>query len=133
VQNIFDPSKICELAMEPVAPYDRFTFVSVGRMVAVKGFDRLVEAHAHLHHQGIEQQLILIGEGKEQESLALLARRLGVAESVKFLGFQTNPYRFVKGADVFVSSSFSEGSPLVVGESLILGTPVMATDCVGNR
>lgn len=133
IENFFEQDAIIERAGEYAAAFERFTFISVGRMVPVKGFDRLIDAHARLRDEGHDHQLVLIGEGKEQGVLMEQARRLGVSDSVVFLGFQSNPYRFIARADVFVSSSISEGHPLVIGEALIIGLPVMATECDGSR
>lgn len=133
IENFFERDAILEKAGEAADPFGKFTFVSVGRMVPVKGFDRLIDAHARLRAEGSDHQLVLVGEGKEQDALMEQARRLNAVDSVKFLGFQSNPYRFIARADAFISSSFSEGHPLVLGEALTLGVPVVATDCEGNR
>lgn len=133
IENFFEQDVIVEKAREPLEPFDRLTFISVGRMVPVKGFDRLIDAHARLMAEGGDHLLVLVGEGKEREALMAQAQRLGVGDSVILSGFQSNPYRFITRADVFVSSSLSEGHPLVIGEALVLGVPVMATDCEGSR
>ena len=46
-------------------------------------------------------------------------------------GFQTNPYAYLKHCDLFVCSSVSEGYSTAVTEALILGLPVITTDCSG--
>ena len=50
-----------------------------------------------------------------------------------FYWFQRNPYSYMKNADLLISSSISEGYPLVSCEALSLGLPILATDCTGNR
>lgn len=133
IENFFEQDVIAEKAREPLESFDRLTFISVGRMVPVKGFDRLIDAHARLMAEGRDHLLVLVGEGKEREALMAQAQRLGVGGSVIFPGYQSNPYRFIARADAFVSSSLSEGHPLAIGEALVLGVPVMATDCEGSR
>lgn len=49
------------------------------------------------------------------------------------LGFQKNPYKYMSQADLFVCSSRAEGFSTVVTEALILGLPVVTTDCAGMR
>jgi len=132
VENIFDVEAIRALAAQPLQTANTFSVVSVGRLVPIKGYDRLITAHARILAEGHYQQLVLVGEGGERQSLQALARRLGVEGSVRFAGFQENPYPFIANADVFVSSSLSEGHPLVIGEALLLGIPVVATDCSGS-
>ena len=52
-------------------------------------------------------------------------------DTVSFLGYQTNPYKYVRKADLFVCSSLHEGFCTAVTESLIVGTPVITTMCSG--
>ena len=88
-----------------------------------KGFDRLINVHARLIKEGIEHDLVLIGEGEEKASLLQQCRQSGVSNSVHFLGFQSNPYKYVAAADLYVNSSRAEGLPLLVAEALIPGKP----------
>ena len=48
-------------------------------------------------------------------------------------GMQKNPYPYIKDADLLVCSSYYEGYNLTVAEALIIGTPVLSTDCTGPR
>ncbi|MEQ8197853.1 MAG: glycosyltransferase, partial [Clostridiaceae bacterium] len=54
-------------------------------------------------------------------------------DTVKLMGFQSNPYPYIKAADFFVCSSRAEGLSTVVTEAMILGKPVITTDCAGMR
>lgn len=76
-------------------------------------------------------RLILVGIFTEiyVRKLSNLIKEYKVAERVKVLGFQTNPFPYFKHAKLTVLSSDREGLPTVVIESLILGTPVVSTDC----
>ena len=55
----------------------------------------------------------------------------GLESSVHLLGFYSNPYPFMREADVIVCSSYSEGFSTMVTEALILGKPVVTTPCSG--
>ena len=106
------------------------TIVAVGRLVYQKGFDILLRAYALLRKNGFEKSLLLVlGKGEEEANLKNLAEKLGISESVKFLGFQPEPWRFLREADVFVSSSRFEGFSMVIAEAMFCGVPVVATDC----
>jgi glycosyltransferase involved in cell wall biosynthesis len=63
------------------------------------------------------------------------ARNKGMEEAkgdyVKLLGFHTNPYKYIVQGDLFVCSSRSEGYSTAVTEALVLGVPVITTDCSG--
>ena len=54
-------------------------------------------------------------------------------EYVRMTGKKDNPYPYIKNADLLVCASFTEGYNLTVAEALVLGTPVLSTDCEGPR
>lgn len=87
------------------------------------------------HKANIEIPLVLIGnvhtdsDKKYLLELKELIKELGLEDKIIFPGFQKNPYPWIKNAELFVMSSNSEGLPLVLVESLILGTNIVSTDC----
>jgi glycosyltransferase involved in cell wall biosynthesis len=104
--------------------------VAVGRLSHAKGFDLLIEALAKCDDR--RPRLTLLGEGLLRPALEQLARQRGVADRVRFAGFQKNPYPFFVQADAFVLSSRWEGFPNVVLEALACGTSVIAMPCPGG-
>lgn len=106
---------------------------SIGRLIPVKGFDRLIKAHKKLLSQGLKHNLIILGAGELKQALIELCRELAVENSVYFLGFKSNPYKYLSHADLFVCSSHSEGFSSVITEALILGVPVVSTKCGGAK
>lgn len=102
--------------------------VACGRLNVQKDYPTLLRALAALTTRPAPQ-LWVLGEGPQRSGLEQLARELGVAERVRWLGFRSNPYPFMATADVFVLSSRWEGFANVVVEALACGTPVVATDC----
>ncbi len=122
--------KVTDRASEPLpdAPKEPY-LVAVGRLEPQKGFDILLRAYAELRRRGVTLPLVIVGEGKDKTKLHELAQSLGIAECVVFTGFQANPYPWLAGAAVFVSSSRFEGFCRVIAEALAVGTPVVATDC----
>ena len=73
----------------------------------------------------------MCGIGEEEGSLKKAAQNLGVENTFQMVGYRTNPYKYVKNCDLYVCSSHSEGFSTSVTESLIVGTPVVATLCSG--
>jgi glycosyltransferase involved in cell wall biosynthesis len=101
----------------------------VGRFVAQKRIDRLIQAFAAAVHRGLDANLILLGQGPLQHKLQRLADELGIKSRVFFAGFQPNPYPYIKAASALVMSSDYEGFGMVLLEAMALGTPVISTDC----
>lgn len=115
----------------PASPSDCLSFVCLGRLVEQKGFDRLLDACKAL--EGHRFHVSVIGEGPERPRLEARIRELGLEQTVELLGYSENPYPYLKQTDAFLLTSRDEAFPLVVGESLVVGTPVLATDCCGVR
>ncbi|MGB5494719.1 MAG: glycosyltransferase [Sedimenticolaceae bacterium] len=102
--------------------------LSIGELCGRKDFETLIRAFALLR-QATPARLIILGRGKRHDRLLVLARRLGVAESVDLPGFDANPYRFIAHADLFALTSRWEGMPVVLIEALALGRQIVSTDC----
>ncbi|MDO4413617.1 MAG: glycosyltransferase [Erysipelotrichaceae bacterium] len=109
------------------------TFVAVGRQSYEKNYMMLLRVHKQLLDEGYKHSLWLIGEGSETVNLKKYVNDERLNDSVSFFGFQSNPYPIMKEADVLVSSSIYEGFSTVINEALILGLPVITTDCSGMR
>ncbi|GAJ38354.1 glycosyltransferase [Saccharococcus caldoxylosilyticus] len=106
--------------------------VAIGRLVYQKGFDRLLQAMPQLLKEKPNAKLWILGEGPLEEELKEQCIRLGIVEKVEFVGFQKNPYVWLKHADLFVLSSYYEGLPNVLLEAIACGCPVVAVDHPGG-
>ena len=109
-----------------------FTIINVGRLIELKRQDRLVRAAALLRERGLKFKINILGVGDREKELKSLADELGVSDCINFPGFITNPYEWVKKADVFCLTSATEGYPTVIAESLCIGTPVVSTRITGT-
>ena len=133
VYNMLPADRILNLSNEPLDMEKRaFTILSVGHLTEQKGFDRLLAAVKRLNDNGFDFDLWLVGYGEDEEKLKTYAEENSL-KNVKFLGYQKNPYKYMKAADLYVCSSRYEGFNLTVAEALIIGTPVLSTDCTGPR
>lgn len=110
---------------------NKFKMISVGRLVYQKGFDRLIDACRMLSDEGFDFELIILGEGNEREKLESSILKFNLEDKVKLLGFQGNPYKYMKQCDLFVCSSRAEGFSTVATEATILGIPIVTTACAG--
>ena len=113
-----------------VKPTDKKLLVTSGRLVSQKGFDNLLEACNKLNKDGLKYELWILGEGWGRASLEELIEKHKLY-NVKLLGYKDNPHKYIKEGDLFVCSSRNEGFSLVIAEAMILGLPVISTNCSG--
>jgi glycosyltransferase involved in cell wall biosynthesis len=119
---------------EPVAGADRpLRALTIGRLAAVKGQAVLLDAVAELARRGCPVELTVAGWGPERERLERRAAQLGIADRVDFLGpvGQDRVAGLYAAADVFCTSSFAEGVPVVLMEAMACGLPTVATRIMG--
>ena len=103
--------------------------LSVGREAPSKDYSTLVEAFGRARRE-VDSRLVILGKlsAPYRARLKSLARGLGVEGDLGFVGFDENPYRYMRRAGLLVLSSRSEGLPTVILEALACGTPVVSTD-----
>ncbi len=133
--NPIDDKRIVEQGNEKIdlKKSEGIQFVSVGRMSPEKGYSRLLDIVARLKEEGFLFNLWLIGQGPSFEELIEKSKRLEIDDTVLFLGTQQNPHKYTSKADIFVCSSFSEGYSTACTEAVILGVPVISTNCSGGE
>ena len=132
--NTNESDKIMQQAAEEAElPSDTFCWCGVGKVVPIKGFDRMIRIQKRLVEDGYNTHLCILGEGSLKLELEKLATDCGIADSVTFLGYQTNPYKYVAKCDLFVCASHSEGFSTAATEALIVGTPVCTVEVSGMK
>ncbi len=102
--------------------------LGVGRFLRQKDFPTLIQAF-HKVRSCRPARLVILGDGNERASLEVLIRELGIENDVSLPGFDSNPFKYMRRANVFVLSSLWEGPGHVVIEALAAGVPIVATDC----
>lgn len=102
--------------------------IAMGRLVEQKGFSFLLRAFSVVREES-PARLVILGRGDQLKELQTLASKLDIDQDVAFLGFQSNPYKYVANADLFVLSSLWEGFPNALVEVMACGIPVVSTDC----
>lgn len=132
--NTIDDGEIRDKAQMPlIEKKRRFTVVTLGRLTEQKGYDRLLRVHNRLMAEGFEYDLWILGEGPDRPVLEQYVKENGLEDTVRLFGFVDNPYPFIREADLLVCSSRWEGLSTFVTEGLIIGRPVVTTDCTGMR
>lgn len=139
MHNMIDKDLILDKTKDSNSPYPqdgKKHFLWVGRFVRIKGADVMVKAFIEAHKQNPSISLFMLGKYDETDKYYLSVKRLveesGCSDVIHFVGFQSNPYLWMKYADCFVLSSRSEASPNALFEALYLGTPSVATSCTPN-
>lgn len=112
----------------------KLLFVTVGRLCREKGYDMLIEACKMLNSIGYTDlyEVWIIGGGECGDELRKQMTKSNISNII-MLGQQTNPYKFLKSADWFISTSRAEGYAVAPQEAAVLGIPIIATDCSGVR
>ena len=109
---------------------DEFLWLAVGRLNPVKDYSTLLDAFARAPETA---RLLVAGAGPLHGELVRQAKRLGLQQCVRFLGYQPKVEPWMQAADGFVLSSRYEGLPMVLLEAGACGLPVAATDVPGTR
>lgn len=132
INNPVDVDAVEAKSLEPMNfPFfeDYKNVVAIGNLSYRKGFDNLLKVFSYLKNENIF--LYIIGEGDDKEKLIELKDSLQI-KNVKFLGKITNPYPYLKNADLFILSSRYEGFPNVLLEAGATGTFSLANNCKGG-
>lgn len=106
--------------------------VTVGRLVARKAVDQLIQLIKNLGRDDV--RLIIIGSGPQEESLRNLAKQLSVQDKIRFMGFieEDEKNKLLNIADLYVSTSQHEGFGLVYLEAMATENPVVCYDYGGQ-
>jgi glycosyltransferase involved in cell wall biosynthesis len=103
----------------------------VGRLDAGKDIETLLRAMAGNQHP--DWHAVLVGAGDHGSVLRALVAELGIEDRVTFTGYREDRMAFLKGFDVFVMPSRSEGIPRCLMEAMAAGIPIVASDIPGCR
>lgn len=136
MENPIDRKRISDLAkqipegwMREEIPCD---LLFVGRFVEQKNPQRFLYLIEQLKRDGWSSiKAKMLGDGPLRQECQELAERLGLQEQLEIIGFQKNPYPFIRQAGLLCVTSRWEGFGLVVAEANLLGVPVLSTDTSG--
>jgi glycosyltransferase involved in cell wall biosynthesis len=110
---------------------DEFVVGTVARLDPVKDLATLLRAFALLTRDR-RMTLMVVGDGPERGALEDLARDLGIAERVRFLGRRDDARDWLWACDAYVNSSISEGVSLTILEAMAASLPIVATRVGGT-
>lgn len=133
INNMIDIERVVKLSQTPFEFKEKgLKIVSVGRLHHQKAYDRLIEAVAEVIKTTTDFVLYIVGDGPLRQELENLIIKLKLEKYVYLIGYDPNPYKYIRNSDLFLLASKYEASPTVVYEALnIKKTPIMACDVAG--
>lgn len=137
IYNPHDIQTIQKLANEPIenpeeeALFKEQTIVFIGRLSHQKAPWHLINAFNHLIKTNNNSHLIFIGDGDLEVTQYInnLIKSYNIQTRIHFLGRKSNPYKYLKRANVLALSSYYEGTPNVIVEAMALGVPIVSSNC----
>ena len=139
IYNPHDIPQILRLADEPLEKgeeklFDGNTILFLGRLTIPKAPWHLINAFEMLLEKMPDARLVLVGDGNPDvtDCLTSLVERKNLTSQVIFLGRRDNPYKYLKAAQVTALTSYYEGTPNVIVESIALGVPVVTSNSTGG-
>jgi len=127
IPNHIDTREIFRKMDQPVdfsPEYMDYNLCTMGRICHQKGFDILLGYFARAAKLRSNLRLYIIGDGPDRKKMEALAKKLGVAEKVFFLGNQPNPFPYLAKMDAFTLTSRYEGQGMVIWEAKAVGLPL---------
>lgn len=130
--NFIDIQGVLEKGNDYVLEKKKFNVTTISRLAPVKGIDIIPFVAAAIKARGEDVHFYIVGDGSERKHIEELILSNGVSESVNLVGYRTNPYPYLKNADIYLSTSISEGMPLSFCEAMAFGKPIVASRTAGS-
>lgn len=136
IYNYINPKRVMQLAKKDLNikfNEDTLNFLTVARLVEQKGIARIIDVHKKLIDNGFKNNFYVIGEGPQEQEILQKINENNVQNTFKLLGKKTNPYPYIKKADVFCLLSHYEGYGMVIEEAKILDKFIVITNTAARE
>lgn len=130
--NIMDFNRIRNNAVKENITKEKFTIVAVGRLSGEKNYKLMLDVVGELNRRGTDVSCWIVGGGELESQLKQYKDEKSL-DNVTFWGAKTNPYPYLRCADLYLCTSIYEGLSTTTIEALILGKPCIVTDCTGMK
>lgn len=135
--NLINRDRIERMSLEGKGFEDDFNgykILTIGRLAQQKRYDIAIETMRLLKQKtDIPVRWYVLGEGELRNKLEGLIEKYGLTKDFILEGVRKNPFPYYRNCDLYVHATGYEGKSIAVQEAQILGKPVLATDCSGNR
>ena len=126
IQNPIDLDNIEQKkALDNFFEVDNMNLITVGRLEPQKNYDLLIDTMARVS----DVKLFILGRGALENDIKRKVSQKNLEDRVTFLGYDSNPYKYLKKADLFIFGSNHEGFPNVLLEAMCCGLPILTTNC----
>ena len=127
-ENFINIKKIYS-SSEPAVPFKdcKHKLVTVCRVEEQKGVFRIVSVAKKLKKEGYDFIWRIVGDGPDLQKIIEMVKRADLNDVIELSGKQNPPYKYIKGASLFILPSYHEAAPMVFGECRVLGIPVLST------
>jgi glycosyltransferase involved in cell wall biosynthesis len=133
ILNAYNPAWESEIGEFPNILQNKKYILSYGRLDdSIKDFSFLIETFSQSKVWEKDVHLVILGDGKDKEMLQNLAASKPCVKQILFLPFTNTPFEIIKNARCVTLTSKYEGFPMVLVESLSLGTPVVSLDIISG-
>jgi GalNAc-alpha-(1->4)-GalNAc-alpha-(1->3)-diNAcBac-PP-undecaprenol alpha-1,4-N-acetyl-D-galactosaminyltransferase len=133
IYNGLSYSQLDKLKEEPVTEFefraDENYIIAVGSLSKAKNYPLLISGYSILHSRHKNTELIVIGKGEMECAIREIVAQKGLDSVVHFMGYCTNPYKYLNKASCYVLSSSWEGFPNSLLEAMYINGHVISTDC----
>jgi len=132
ISNPVDVQLVGNLAEERIegdSPCEAPILITIGRLNKEKGHWHLLRVFSEIRKK-MQCKLLILGKGELEGYLRKLSNELNIINDVMFLGWQNNPFKYLKSSSLFVLTSLHEGFGNVLIEAMACNLPVISTDCL---
>lgn len=133
IYNPYDLDIIEKRSLENIEDFEFeencYYIITMGRLADQKGYNHLIRAFSKVNAKYKNIKLIIMGNGDKKQDLEKMITEYKLEDYAKLLGGKSNPYKYVKRANLYVLSSLSEGFPNALCETMCIGTPVISVNC----
>ena len=135
--NLINRDRIERMSLEGKGFEDDFNgyrILTIGRLAQQKRYDIAIETMRLLKLKtDVAVRWYVLGEGELRNKLEGLIEKNGLTKDFILEGIRKNPFPYYRNCDLYVHATGYEGKSIAIQEAQILGKPVLATDCSGNR